>query len=57
MNTVYRTYEVLVEETLSANDPKRQKTSKPSRENAKTRRALETTHRLFQDAVCWFNVP
>ncbi|WP_461784480.1 type V CRISPR-associated protein Cas12b [Prosthecobacter sp.] len=54
MNTVYRTYEVLVEETLSANDPKRQKTSKPSRENAKTRRALETTHRLFQDAVCYY---
>ncbi|MFZ4594996.1 MAG: hypothetical protein ACOYOF_12115, partial [Verrucomicrobiaceae bacterium] len=54
MNTVYRTYEVLVEETLSAGDPKRQKTSKPSRENAKTRRALETTHRLFQDAVCYY---
>lgn len=54
MKTVYRTYEVLIEETLSANDPKRQKTSKPSRENANTRRALETTHRLFQDAVCYY---
>jgi len=54
MNTVYRTYEVLVEETLLASDPKRQKTSKPPRENSKTRRALETTHRLFQDAVCYY---
>jgi IS605 OrfB family transposase len=54
MNTVYRTYEVLVEETLSSIDPKRQKTSKPARENVKTRRALETTHRLFQDAVCYY---
>lgn len=54
MNTVYRTYEVLIEETLSANDSKRQRTSKPSRENANTRRALETTHRLFQDAVCYY---
>ena len=52
MSTVYRTYEVLIEETLSASDPKRQKSSKPSRENSNTRRAVETTHRLFQDAVC-----
>ena len=54
MSTVYRTYEVLIEETLSGYDPKRQRTSKPSRENANTRRALETTHRLFQDAVCYY---
>jgi hypothetical protein len=54
MSTVYRTYEVLIEETLSAKDPKRQKSAKPSRENAATRRALKTTHQLFQDAVCYY---
>jgi len=54
MNTVYRTYEILIEETLSTSDPKRQKSSKPSRENLKTRRAFETTHRVFQDAVCYY---
>lgn len=54
MSTIYRTYEVLIEETLSANDPKRQKSAKPSRENTATRRALETTHQIFQDAVCYY---
>ncbi len=54
MSTVYRTYEVLIEETLSASDPKRQKSAKPPRENAATRRALEMTHRIFQDAVCYY---
>lgn len=54
MSTVYRTYEVLIEETLSSSDPKRQRSAKPSRENAATRRALETTHRIFQDAVCYY---
>ena len=51
---IYRTYEVLIEETVSDDNPKRQRTSKPSRYNAATVHALRVTNDTFQDAVCYY---
>jgi len=56
MAAIYRSYEVLVEET-AGNHKSRQngKTRKELRANCdNTRRALKVTHELFQDAVCYY---
>ena len=56
MSAIYRSYEVLVEETATGHKTrglgKTRKDFKPHFEN--TRRALEATHELFQDAVCYY---
>ena len=51
---LYRTYEVLVEESVHPDNPKRQRTKKESRYKAATSRALQTTNDVFQDAVCYY---
>ena len=58
MNELYRTYEVLVEETVPADYEKRLKgkTDKPLRWNAETDGALRDTHMIFQDAVCYYTL-
>jgi hypothetical protein len=56
MSAIYRSYEVLVEETASNHKTrsagKTTKDFKPHFEN--TCRALKITHELFQDAVCYY---
>ncbi len=56
MASIYRSYEVLVEETAgnhkSRQNGKTRKEFKPHHDN--TRRALKVTHELFQDAVCYY---
>jgi IS605 OrfB family transposase len=56
MSAIYRSYEVLVEETASNHKTrgvgKTKKDFKPHFEN--TCRALSVTHELFQDAVCYY---
>jgi IS605 OrfB family transposase len=56
MSAIYRSYEVLVEETASNHKTrgvgKTKKDFKPHFEN--TCRALRVTHELFQDAVCYY---
>jgi IS605 OrfB family transposase len=56
MATIYRSYEVLVEETAGNHKTrgtgKTTKEFKPHYEN--TCRALKVTHELFQDAVCYY---
>lgn len=60
-NELYRTYEVLVEESIHPNHPKRAKdedgkllnTKKTSRFDAEIDGALRDTHMIFQDAVCF----
>ena len=58
MNTIHRSYEVLIEETVSAEERQRRKhgTSKESRFNLKTSGALELTNEMFQDAVCYYTL-
>lgn len=55
MATIYRSYEVLIEETAghhkTRNSGKTKKDFKPHHDN--TCRALRVTHELFQDAVCY----
>lgn len=53
-NELYRTYEVLIEESVHPDSPKRKRTKKESRHNAATSRALQTTNDVFQDAVCYY---
>ena len=56
MSAIYRSYEVLIEETASNHKTrgvgKTKKDFKPHFEN--TCRALRVTHELFQDAVCYY---
>ena len=56
MSDIYRSYEVLIEETASNHKTrgagKARKALKPHSEN--TCRALRVTHELFQDAVCYY---
>ena len=54
-NELYRTYEVLVEESVHSDHPKRakDKTDKESKFNAEIDGALRDTHMIFQDAVCY----
>jgi hypothetical protein len=58
MNELYRTYEVLIEETIPDGHEKRQKdrTKKPLRWNGEVDGALRDTHMIFQDAVCYFTL-
>jgi len=53
---LYRTYEVLIEETVHPSHTKRGRTGKDSRYNADTHAALRTTNELFQDAVCYYTI-
>ncbi len=57
-NELYRTYEVLVEETVPPDHEKRlkDKTDKPLRWNAEVDGALRDTHMIFQDAVCYYTL-
>src|SRR5208282_5686758 len=48
---IYRTYEVLIEESVHPTHPKRGKTNK-----ADVHQALVTTNELFQDAVCYYTI-
>ncbi len=56
MGAIYRSYEVLVEETAA--NHKTRKAAKTSKEfrlhHENTCRALKITHELFQDAVCYY---
>lgn len=55
---IYRTYEVLIEESVHPDHSKRAKnrTSKPTRFNAVIDGALRDTHMIFQDAVCYYTL-
>ena len=54
---LYRTYEVLVEESVHPDHPKRSKTSKPSGwGDGSTYAALKDTNDIFQDAVCYYTI-
>lgn len=53
---LYRTYEVLIEETVTADDPRRGKTKKPSRYSQEIAAALQGTNDIFQDAVCYYTL-
>jgi hypothetical protein len=63
-NDLYRTYEVLVEESIHPTHPKRAKdkdgkllkTDKPERFNEAIDSALRDTHMIFQDAVCYYTL-
>lgn len=52
-NDLYRTYEVLIEESIHPDHPKHAKTTKESRFNSELDAALRDTHMIFQDAVCY----
>ncbi len=57
MNELYRTYEVLIEETVHPNHPKRNATSKPSAWGDGSKyEALRDTNSVFQDAVCYYTI-
>jgi hypothetical protein len=59
MNELYRTYEVLVEESVHPTHSKREKTTKPclwELDNGEKDAALRDTHMLFQDAVCYYTL-
>lgn len=53
---LYRTYEVLIEETVSPGDPRCGKTNKTSRYSAEITTALRDTNDIFQDAVCYYTL-
>lgn len=57
-NELYRTYEVLIEETVPDGHEKREKdrTKKPLRWNEEVDGALRDTHMVFQDAVCYYTL-
>lgn len=52
-NELYRTYEVLIEETAPAGYKKR---TKAPRRNDEIDGALRDTHMIFQDAVCYYTL-
>jgi IS605 OrfB family transposase len=58
MPTIHRSYEVLIEETVTTENRQRRKhgTDKESRFNTKTAVALELTNEMFQDAVCYYTL-
>jgi IS605 OrfB family transposase len=59
MNELYRTYEVLVEESVHPKHSKREKTTKPclwELDNGEKDAALRDTHMIFQDAVCYYTL-
>ena len=47
---LYRTYQVLIEETVDPLHPKREKTRKNDRYNPDIHHALRVTNGLFQDS-------
>jgi IS605 OrfB family transposase len=53
---LYRTYEVLIEESVHPTHPKRGKTSKSDGYKTEVHEALVTTNELFQDAVCYYTI-
>jgi hypothetical protein len=53
---LYRTYEVLVEESVHPTHSKRGKTNKADGYKADVHQALVTTNELFQDAVCYYTI-
>lgn len=53
---LYRTYEVLIEESVHPTHPKRGKTSKSDCYKTEVHQALVTTNELFQDAVCYYTI-
>ena len=53
---LYRTYEVLIEESVAPTHPKRGRTGKNDAYNAVIHRALRATNDLFQDAVCYYTI-
>jgi IS605 OrfB family transposase len=53
---LYRTYEVLVEESVLRESDKDAKTNKESRYKAETMGALRDTNDMFQDAVCYYTI-
>lgn len=53
---LYRTYEVLIEETVSLDDPRRGKTNKSSRYSAEIAAGLRDTNDIYQDAVCYYTL-
>ena len=55
MSTIHRSYEVLIEETVTSENREQRKhgTSKPLNHNTKTTEALRLTNDLFQDDVCY----
>ena len=58
MSTIHRSYEVLIEETVSAEnrDQRKRGTNKPLNHKAKTTEALRLTNDLFQDDVCYYTL-
>jgi IS605 OrfB family transposase len=58
MSAIHRSYEVLIEETVSAENRAQRKhgTSKPLNHNTKTTEALRLTNDLFQDGVCYYTI-
>jgi IS605 OrfB family transposase len=58
MPNIHRSYEVLIEETVTAENRQHRKrgTDKEHRFNAKTMAALELTNEMFQDAVCYYTL-
>ncbi len=53
---LYRTYQVLIEESVDPQHPKREKTAKNDNHNPSIHRALCVTNELFQDAVCYYTI-
>ena len=54
---LYRTYEVLIEESIHPEHPKRAKSGKDDRYgDGKVHEALLTTNEMFQDAVCYYTI-
>ncbi len=58
MSKIHRSYEVLIEETVTAENREQRKhgTSKTLNHNAKTADALRLTNEMFQDAVCYYTL-
>jgi IS605 OrfB family transposase len=53
---LYRTYEVLIEESVHPTHPKRGKTKKTEGYKPDVHQALVTSNELFQDAVCYYTL-
>lgn len=53
---LYRTYEVLIEESVHPNHPKRNTSNKASVWNESIYAALRDTNAVFQDAVCYYTI-
>ncbi len=53
---LYRTYEVLIEQSVHRTHPKRGKTNKTDAYKADVHQALVTTNELFQDGVCYYTI-